>query len=130
MKLRIVIAVLCLLLGGAIGSTVSGHLAQRHQHARAVMWLAQIHLDRLATAARAAQCPQFEAERGRLGGVQVELLQAFPLAYAQDADFRAKADAFEGAVAAARMPPEVCAEAPGRIKPIKDACDACHHDYR
>ena len=130
MKFRLVIAVLCLLLGGLVGSTVAHQYAQRHRHARAVMWLAQVHLDRMSAAARAGQCQDFESERLRLGVVQEELLLAFPLAYRQEADFRKQADAFAGAVRDARTQSGACTGAVGRIKPIQDACKACHRDYR
>jgi cytochrome c556 len=130
MTLRIVIAVLCLLLGGLVGSSVARHFAQRHQHARAVMWLAQIHLDRLETAARAAQCQRFEDEGTRLGVLQEELLLAFPLAYQQEAEFRTRADALGSAVRNARMVGSECAAAFTQVKPIRDACEACHRLYR
>jgi len=130
MKTRIVLSVLCLLVGGFAGSSLARHFAQRHQHARAVMWLAQVHLDRLSAAARAGQCQDFETERRRLGVVQEELLLAFPLAYRQEADFRNQADAFASAVRDARTESNACVSAEGQFKPIHDACEACHRDYR
>ena len=130
MKSRLVIAVLCLLLGGIMGSMVAHQYAQRHPHARAVMWLAQVHLDRMSAAARAGQCQDFESERLRLGVVQEELRLAFPLAYRQEADFRKQADAFAAAVRDARAPSNACNGAEALTKPIQDACKACHRDYR
>ena len=130
MKTRIVLSVLCLLLGGLAGSTLARHFAQRHQHARGVMWLAQIHLDRMTAAARVGHCQDYEAERLRLGVVQEELVLAFPLAYRQETTFRSQADAFASAVQNARMQANACSGAETRIKPIHDACEACHRDYR
>jgi cytochrome c556 len=130
MKMRIALSVLCLLLGGLAGSSLARHFAQRHQHARAVMWLAQIHLDRMTAAAQTGQCPVFEAARLRLGLVQQELILAFPLAYEQEADFRLKADALASAVQDAHTQADACSGAKARIRPIHDACDACHRDYR
>jgi cytochrome c556 len=130
MKARVVLAVLWLLLGGLIGTSVARFAAQRHQHARAVMWLAQIHVDRMATAARAGQCTAYEEERGSLSFVQAELLKAFPLAYHQDVDFRTRADALGSAVQNARIDGTDCSVAMTRIKPIQDACEACHRLYR
>jgi cytochrome c556 len=130
MKTRILIAVLCLLVGALVGSGVARYSAQRHQHTRAVMWLTQIHLDNLATEARVGQCQSFDEERGRLGRLQEELIQAFPLAYRQDADFRSKADALGSAARNARSVGTDCAAAMAQVKSIRGACEACHRLYR
>ena len=130
MKSRIAIAVLCLLVGGLVGNSAARFSEHQHQHARAVMWLAQIHLDRLTADTRPGQCQAFDTERRRLGPLQEELIQAFPLAYRQDADFHARADALDSAVRNARTVGADCAAAETVIKPIRDACVACHHLYR
>ena len=130
MRTRIVIAILCLLVGGLAGNAVARYSEQRHQHTRAVMWLAQIHLDRLAANAAAGQCQRFDEERGRLGQMQEELIQAFPLAYRQDADFRTRADGLGSAVRNAGTVSTNCAAAMTQVKPIRDACEACHRLYR
>ena len=130
MKLRLVIAILCLLMGGLAGSAATRYAARSHQHTRAVMALAQIHLDRLEAAARAGQCMRLEEERGRLGFVHEELIQAFPLAYGQDADFHTRTDALGSAVRDARTEATDCAAAVARVKPIREACEACHRLYR
>ena len=119
-----------LILGVVIGNGVARYTAQRHQHTRAVMALAQFHLEHLAAAARNGQCPDFLQERERLQRVRDELLQAFPLAYAQDAEFRTRAVALESALQSAGGPAHDCASAGADAKKIHDACDDCHHEYR
>ena len=130
MKLRIVLCVLCLLLGGLAGSSLADHFARRHQHQRAVMWLAQLHLDRMTAAARAGKCQDYDTERSRLGFAQEELVLAFPLAYGQEADFRTQADALGKAVQNARVEGTACSGVQTRLQPIHDACEGCHRDYR
>ena len=53
MAKTILFAVAMLLLGAAISNGITRYNTQQHQHARAVMVLAQFHLDRLTTAAKA-----------------------------------------------------------------------------
>jgi cytochrome c556 len=129
MAKSILFAALCLLLGAFLGSSIAHFTAQRHQHTRSVMGLAQFHLGRLSAAARDGQCQEFNQERERLARVYDELIQAFPLAYAQDMEFRTRADALRDAVKtpdAARS----CTNAGAVDKTIRDACDACHREYR
>jgi hypothetical protein len=126
----ILFAVLCLLLGAFAGNSIARYNAQRHQHTRSVMGLAQFHLGALSAAVRARQCPSFNHERARLGIVYDELLQAFPQAYAQDQEFRARADALRSAVTGAEGDARSCASAGADEKSIRDACDACHREYR
>jgi len=66
MARTILFAVAMLLLGAAISNGITRYIAQQHQHTRAVMVLAQFHLDRLSTAAKAGQCSTFAEERERL----------------------------------------------------------------
>ena len=126
----IIIAVLCLLLGAFLGNGIARMTAQRHQHTRAVMGLAQFHLDRLTAAAKTGECPSFNQERERLLWVYDELLQAFPLAYAQAAEFHTRADALRHALQTTDGPARSCASAGADTKTIRDACEACHREYR
>ena len=127
MHRTLVIAVLCAIVGAVVGATASRALARRHQQTHAVMWLAQIHLGRLEQAARAGRCGGRNAELDTLSHLQAELILAFPLAYGQDAEFRARADTL--AVALRTAAAADCAAA-RQVQPIRDACDACHHEYR
>jgi cytochrome c556 len=126
----IIFAVICLLLGAFLGNSIARLTSQRHQHTRSVMGLAQFHLDRLAAAAGAGQCQAVNQERQRLGNVYEELLQAFPLAYEQDSQFRSRADALRDAVQHISIDASGCATAGADEKKVRDACDACHRDYR
>jgi len=134
MSRTLILAVLALMIGTAVGSGVANALAQRHQHTRAVMWLLQFHLDEAAAAARAGDCQRLSAERARLGRLYEELLQAFPDAYRQDARFRTRADALRDAAADAAQTNGVagtgCSDEAATLKRLRDACDACHRQYR
>src|SRR5665213_1044426 len=125
----IMVAVLCLMLGAFLGNGVARMTAQRHQHTRAVMGLAQFHLDRLAAAAKGGACPDFNQQREYLLRVYGELLQAFPLAYAQDAQFHTRADALRDALQTPAGAAQTCANALADVKTIDDACEACHREY-
>lgn len=126
----IIVAVLCLMLGAFLGNGVARMTAQRHQHTRAVMGLAQFHFDRLSAAARSGECPGFNQQRDYLLTVYGELLQAFPLAYAQDAQFHTRADALRDALQTPAGAVRSCANAVADVRKIDDACDDCHRDYR
>lgn len=130
MPRNILFAAALLLLGAIIGSAIARYNARQHQHTRAVMALAQFHLDRLGAAAQRAQCADYTLERERLGRIYDELLQAFPLAYAQDAEFHKRADALQGALRPTAGAGGDCAGAAAAVKRIRDACDECHHEYR
>ena len=126
MKARIVIAVACLLLGGLAGNFIARYGALGHEHTRSVMGLEQFHVERLAEAARTGHCQRYAQERDRLLQLQDELIEAFPLAYAQDADFHTRADALGSAVQNAHVEAAACPAASLKVKPIREACNACH----
>jgi hypothetical protein len=126
----IMVSVLSLMLGAFLGNGVARMTARRHQHTRAVMGLAQFHLDRLAAAARGGVCPDFNQQRDYLLTVYGELLQAFPLAYAQDAEFHKRADALHDALQTPAGTARTCANAAADVKKIEDGCEDCHREYR
>jgi hypothetical protein len=126
----IMVAVLSLMLGAFLGNGLARMTARRHQHTRAVMGLAQFHLDRLEAAAKSGDCRGFNRQREYLLTVYGELLQAFPLAYAQDEEFHKRADALRDAL---QMPAQAagnCSNAAADVKKIGDACEDCHREYR
>jgi hypothetical protein len=130
MKRTLVLLVASALLGAVVGAGVTRALARRHQHARAVMWLAQYHLQGLDAAVASQSCPGFRAQLGSLRFVHGELLQAFPLAVAQDAEFGARAAALQSALQAAAADGSECTAMSPQARRIRDACDACHREYR
>jgi hypothetical protein len=126
----IVMAVLGLMLGAFLGNGIARSTAQRHQHTRAVMGLAQFHLERLTAAAKSGECASFNQQRERLLQVYDELLQAFPLAYTQDREFHLRADALQQALRHGDGTAGSCTGAVADSKTIADACEACHREYR
>lgn len=125
---RIFLAAVLLLLGAVAGTVTARIAANRHPETHAVMVLAQLHLQKLRAAAAAGNCSGFLAERQRLAGVHQEMLQIFPLAYAQDAGFRQHADALQTALQDAAD--TRCADTPAAAKRVNDSCDDCHREYR
>ncbi|HEY2416432.1 MAG TPA: hypothetical protein VGH84_00815 [Steroidobacteraceae bacterium] len=125
----IMVAVLCLLLGAFLGNSLTRMTARRHQHTRSVMGLAQFHIDRLDAAAQSGDCANFNRQREYLLAVYGELLQAFPLAYAQDTEFHKRADALRDALQPAQAA-GTCSTAVADVKKIGDACEDCHREYR
>jgi len=126
----IAVAVLCAILGAVVGGGISRAMARRHQQTHAVMWLAQIHLQRLNQAAVPGACRDLGADVDSLNHLQRELIEAFPLAYRQDGEFRVRADALATALHAAAAPAADCTAAVRAVTSVRDACDACHREYR
>jgi cytochrome c556 len=126
----ILFAAAFLLMGALAGNALTRFSAAQHQHTRAVMTLAQFHFDRLSNAAKAGQCSTFVEERERLFRIYGELLEAFPKAYAQDAEFHKRADALRAAVHPDLGATGECSTAVADAKKIDQACDACHQEYR
>jgi hypothetical protein len=130
MAKTILFAVAMLLLGAVISNGITRYNTQQHQHTRAVMVLAQFHLDRLSTAAKAGQCSNFVEERERLFRIYGELLEAFPKAYAQDAEFHKRAEGVRSVVYPNPFALGECSSAVDDAKKIDDACQECHREYR
>jgi hypothetical protein len=125
---KLLIAAMLLLVGGLVGNSLARYAASRHRHARAVMTLAQFHLNGLRAAARSGSCPALRAERERLLRAYDELVQAFPLAYAQDEEFRQRAEALR--VAARGENAANCTDAARVVSAIARTCEDCHREYR
>jgi cytochrome c556 len=127
-------ALLLLLLGlavGAIAASFAGNaLRQRDTYPRAVMDLMQHHIGTLGGSIRARQCDA-SASIGHLQRLQsaaTEIGQAFPDADQAFYDGAAKLEtALRGAVQAA---PAGCPALQAALKPVDEACEACHRQYR
>jgi hypothetical protein len=130
MAKTLLFAAALLLAGALIGGEAVRYNAARHRHTRAVMALQDFHLGRLDAALRAGHCQEAGLERERLGRVFDELLQAFPLAYAQDREFHKRADALHSALQPNPGGAGACPEIGVDVKKIGDACDDCHNEYR
>jgi cytochrome c556 len=130
MAKTIVFAAAVFLMGAVAGNGIARYSAAQHRHTRAVMALAQFHFERLSAAANSGQCGAFVEERERLFRVYGELLQAFPKAYAQDAEFHKRAEALRAAVHPDLGATGECSSVGADVKRIDDACDSCHQEYR
>lgn len=122
-----------LLVGGLCGAGFQRFVDAQHRHGRAVMTLAQFHLDELQRAVAGRDCQRVDRERDSLARVRVEIGQAFPLAYAQDPEFRSRSDALRDAVAAdeaAAAGATACPSAVSLLNAVQLACSACHREYR
>jgi cytochrome c556 len=127
-------ALLLLLLGlavGAIAASFAGNaLRQRDAYPRAVMDLMQHHIGTMGGAIRARQCDA-NASLGHLQRMQTfatEIGPAFPDVDQPFHDAAAKLEtALRGAVQAA---PADCPALQAALKPVDEACEACHRQYR
>jgi hypothetical protein len=126
----VVLAGLCTVVGGFMGSGITRAVAQRHQHTHAVMWLAQFHLQRMQADRLTPSCQSVSGELENLRHLQGELVQAFPLPYLQDTEFRLRADALGSALREDIAAGGDCTAVVKQIKRIDAACDACHRQYR
>jgi cytochrome c556 len=125
-----IVAVLSAMIGGLLGSGIARALAQQHKQAHAVMWLAQAHLLRLASAAATRSCQALSGEIDALRYLHGELQYAFPEALQQDAEFRARAEALRTALDRVPAAGSDCALEQQQVSTIREACDACHLEYR
>lgn len=122
-----------LLVGGLCGAGFQRFVDAPHRHARAVMTLAQFHLDELQRAVAARDCQHAGRERDSLARVKSEIDQAFPLTYAQDPEFRGRSDALRDALTADQSAAAVAAACPSAVSvlnAVQLACAACHREYR
>jgi hypothetical protein len=62
--------------------------------------------------------------------IDEELLQAFPLAYAQDSEFHSRADALRDALQSPVRAGSSCPDARADARRVHDAREECHREYR
>jgi cytochrome c556 len=127
-------SLLLLVLGlilGAMGATmVVNMLRQRDAYPRSVMTVMGHHAAALHLALRARQCDAAPSAThlARMQAMTEEILPAFP---DMDAPFRDGVDKLRQAIGAAMTAaPRDCPALQQALKPIDDACDACHRQYR
>jgi hypothetical protein len=130
LKRTLVLAFICVAFGGLVGSGISRALAQQDKQPHAVMWLSQAHMLRLASAASERSCQSLQGELDSLRFMQGEIQLAFPAEFKQEAEFRARAAALRTALDGVGPIGTDCTAAPPKLKPIREACDACHRQYR
>jgi hypothetical protein len=126
----VILAGLCAIVGGFVGSGITRAVAQRHQHTHAVMWLAQFHLQRLQAERPSPPCQSVGNEFTSLRHLQGEIALAFPLPYLQDTEFRSRTDALASALRDSAAAGGDCVAAAKQVKQIEAACDDCHREYR
>ncbi|HEX7815706.1 cytochrome C [Dyella sp.] len=127
-------AALLILLGLAIGivGTVfaMNALKDRNPMPHAVMTVMAHHFGGLRNAVKTQQCDagKSRAQLGTLLAISEDIGPAFPGA---DKAFLDAADKLHSAVqSAAVAAPAECGSLAAAIKPIGEACESCHHQYR
>ncbi len=116
---------------GILGATFTiSALHQRTPLPRAVMSLMAYHLGQLQHAVKAQQCDAAatSAHLGRLQSTAMDIPGAFKGVEQPFLDSASKLqDTLTKASSAA---PATCAALAAAIKPVGEACDACHKQYR
>jgi hypothetical protein len=130
MKKVLVVGLAGLILGGVLGAMLQQRAIRQRQHALAVMWLSQYHLESLQAAIAKNDCTVAAQAALRLQGLASELALALPLANAQDATFHGYIEQLKSAAAPGAAAPGQCAYDAALLKRIRAACADCHRDYR
>ena len=130
MKKFVAVGLIGLILGGALGAMVQQRAIRQRQHALAVMWLSQYHLQSLQDAIDKGDCAVAAQSTLRIQSLASELALALPLATAQDATFHGYIEQLKSAAAPGSVAPGQCAYDATLLKRLRDSCDDCHRDYR
>ena len=130
MKKFIVVAVISLVLGGIVGAMLQQRALRQRQHALAVMWLSQYHLQSLQEAVNKGDCALATQSALRLQSLASELTLALPLADAQDATFHGYIEHLKLSTSPAAATAGQCAYDATLLKRVRDSCADCHRDYR
>jgi hypothetical protein len=130
MKKVLVVGLVGLILGGVLGAMLQQRAIRQRQHALAVMWLSQYHLQSLQGAIAKNDCAVALQSALRLRGLASELALALPLADAQDATFHGYIEQLKLATTPHEVTPGQCAYDTALLKRIREACADCHRDYR
>jgi len=124
----IVVVLMGMIIGAAIGTNISRHFARQHEKTTAVMVLLQLHHKQWEQAAGSKNCAGADAQLRSLQFLANEISIALPLADQQDAVFHQHAKKMKDILAT----PAViqCPVGTDSIKQVRDACDECHREYR
>ena len=124
----IVLAVIGVLLGIALGVNTNRYFAQRHEKTTAVMVLLQLHLGKLETASSTKNCEKAGDALHGLQFLATEIPVVLPLADQQDAVFHHHVQHMQQVLSS--NPSMQCAADMSLVKQVRQACDECHRDYR
>lgn len=127
-------AALLIVLGLAIGiiGTVftMNALHQRNPLPRSVMTVMAYHAGELKRAVKAQRCDA-EANRNHLQQLQMTAKNIEPAFASADAPFFKEADKLHDALGSAlQSAPLDCPSLAAALKPVGDACQSCHQQYR
>ncbi|TCV97199.1 cytochrome c' [Luteibacter rhizovicinus] len=127
-------ALLLIVLGlavGAMGATFAfSALRQGTPYHRGVMAVMQHHVGVLRNSLRSQQCdgPATAARLARLTSAAADIEEAFP---SMDKGFYDAARQLDTALAGAtKAAPATCAALTVALKPVSDACQSCHQNFR
>ncbi|UXI66703.1 cytochrome c [Tahibacter amnicola] len=131
--MRSVILLLTGLLVGALATfSASNALRLRNAWPRGVMAVIQHHFAALQNAQRDKRCTAdtLRPHLDMLAAISADIEPAHPDA-AQTPDFRTQARRFADTTQRlASAPPADCPALDREVSALKDACNACHRDYR
>ena len=128
MKKLIVVGVIGLLIGGAVGTNASRYFARQHANTTAVMVLLQAHQQGWERAVQGHDCGNATRELQALQFLAGEIAVALPLADAQDSVFHQHIEKIRAVLSLPSL--MQCAASINEIKQVNEACDACHREYR
>ncbi len=124
----IVLVVIGLLLGVAIGVNTNRYFMRQHEKTTAVMVLLQLHLDDLEKSVSTRNCTQADDDLRSLQSFAKEIAVVLPLADQRDAVFHHHEQQLQHVLS---MPAVAqCTTGANEIKQIREACDECHREYR
>jgi small-conductance mechanosensitive channel len=126
--------IVCLLLGlmiGAIAATTAASiLRQRHAYPRALMVVMQHELNTARDAAGSQRCANNEHALRKLALLADDIETAIPHGNPPDRVFRQYLDDLRKQVGNANSVAADCTKQAQALTDIKNACDACHRDFR
>lgn len=126
----LVLAVVALVLGIALGSTYANHSIRQHAPQLAVMWLADFHSQALLTALQGKNCNAAEQQLRRLHETAQQMALIFPKAVEQEAEFRRYLETLQQLTSPQPVVTGACTDNAQLSKRINDACEDCHRAYR
>lgn len=124
----IVIALIGVIIGAAIGTNTSGYFARQHEKTTAVMVMLNLHQHQWEAAMSNKDCVLAASELQSMQWLAREIAVALPLADKQDAVFHQYVQKMSEVLSSATV--NQCPGDTTSIKQVREVCDDCHREYR